>query len=170
MHEPPKSTERGDIDVAETPRGKVSPLVRFIGSGFYSGYSPFVSGTVGSIVGLAIYAIPSFEHNAVLLPVSVFFFFLGVFTAGKMEAVYGHDPSVVTIDEVVGMWVSLFFLPKNILIALSAFVLFRIFDIFKPWPASVFDKKHGGFGIMMDDVFAGVYANIALQLGILLFR
>ena len=72
-----------------------------------------------------------------------------------MEKKYGHDPSVVTIDEVAGMWVSLVFLPKSIIVALTAFLAFRIFDIIKPYPARLFDEMHGGIGIMMDDVVAG---------------
>ena len=85
-----------------------------------------------------------------------------------MERYYGDDPSEVTIDEVVGMWISLFLLPKKIFVVIAAFFLFRIFDIIKPFPARKFDDMHGGFGIMMDDVIAGMYTNIILQLAILI--
>jgi phosphatidylglycerophosphatase A len=80
-----------------------------------------------------------------------------------MEHFYGHDPAVVTIDEVVGMWISLFLLPKKIGAVLAAFFIFRFLDIIKPYPAQKFDAMHGGFGIMMDDVVAGLYTNLILQ-------
>ncbi len=85
-----------------------------------------------------------------------------------MQARYGHDPAEVTIDEVLGMWISLFLLPKKILIALVAFVLFRLFDILKPYPARIFDYRKGGISIMMDDVVAGVYTNLIMQAGVAL--
>ena len=167
MHEQQKQNNSSIGQVSETHRPKLSPAVKLFASGFYSGYSPVISGTVGSAVGLLFYAIPSFEKIEFLLPATLLCFILGAFTAGKMELVYGHDPSTVTIDEIVGMWISLFFLPKSILIALCAFILFRILDILKPWPARAFDKKHGGLNIMLDDVVVGIYANIILQ-GVLL--
>ena len=85
-----------------------------------------------------------------------------------MEQRYGHDPAEVTIDEVVGMWISLVLLPKKILIVITAFFAFRFFDIIKPFPARKFDNMNGGFGIMMDDVIAGIYANIILRLALLI--
>ena len=85
-----------------------------------------------------------------------------------MERRYGHDPAEVTIDEVVGMWISLFLLPKKILVALAAFVLFRLLDIIKPPISRRFDRMHGGVGIMMDDVIAGIYANVILQIALLI--
>jgi phosphatidylglycerophosphatase A len=74
----------------------------------------------------------------------------------------------VTIDEAVGMWISLIFLPKKIFVVIAAFFIFRIFDIIKPYPAKKFDRMHGGVGIMMDDVIAGAYANIVVQLFLLI--
>lgn len=88
----------------------------------------------------------------------------GVNASHLMEQRYGHDPAEVTIDEIVGMWVSLLLLPKNIVIAACAFVLFRVFDIIKPFPARKFDNVSGGLGIMMDDVIAGLYTNLIMQL------
>jgi phosphatidylglycerophosphatase A len=83
-----------------------------------------------------------------------------------MEIFYGHDPSTVTIDEVLGMWVSLLFLPKTLLLAVGAFIIFRLLDIVKPWPARFFDRKQGGWNIMLDDVVAGIYTNLVLQLAV----
>ncbi|HAL56922.1 MAG TPA: phosphatidylglycerophosphatase A [Bacteroidetes bacterium] len=142
----------------------LSILVRAFASGLFSGYSPVASGTVGTAVGLAIYMIPGFEHPYVIIPACFFVLILGVKAADAMETVYGHDPAEVTIDEVLGMWVSLFLLPKSFIVVTVAFFLFRIMDIVKPFPARKFDEAKGGFGIMFDDVIAGVYTNLGLQL------
>jgi phosphatidylglycerophosphatase A len=150
--------------IPDNPGRNVHPVVRFFASGFFSGYSPYVPGTVGSAAGLILYAIPGFENPLFLCTVIVVTLVLGIFASGTMEERYGHDPSVVTIDEVAGMWISLLFLPKNTIVALAAFFVFRFFDILKPQPACLFDKMQGGVGIMMDDVVAGVYANLLVHL------
>ena len=80
-----------------------------------------------------------------------------------MERHYGQDPSEVVLDEIVGQWIALIFLPKVWYLVAASFFLFRFFDIVKPPPARQFDAKHGGFAIMMDDVAAGIYANLAVQ-------
>jgi phosphatidylglycerophosphatase A len=95
-------------------------------------------------------------------------FGLGIKASSTMEKRYGHDPSEVTIDEVAGMWITLMFLPKAILLAFAAFFVFRFFDIIKPFPARKFDTMHGGFGIMMDDVVAGIYAHVTVRLLLLI--
>jgi phosphatidylglycerophosphatase A len=136
-------------------------FVRAIGSAFFTGYAPFASGTVGSALALAVYFIPGFDGPYVIMPAMVGGFLLGAKVGDLMEAHYGHDPAEVTIDEVVGMWLALFLLPKSLFVAAVAFVLFRAFDIVKPYPAKLFDRQAGGFGIMMDDVVAGFYANLA---------
>jgi phosphatidylglycerophosphatase A len=165
MREPPKQNNPTKELVLDPPSPpKVSPLIKIFASALYSGYSPVASGTVGSLVGLILYFVPRFESNYVLLPACVIIFLLGGFAAAKMEMFYGHDPSTVTIDEVLGMWVSLLFLPKSLLLAIGAFIIFRLLDVMKPWPARFFDRKHGGWNIMLDDVVAGIYTNLVLQL------
>ncbi|MGB2869313.1 MAG: phosphatidylglycerophosphatase A [Bacteroidota bacterium] len=139
-------------------------FVRAFASGLFSGYFPIASGTVGSLVGLAIYFLPGFEGPYLIMPASFAIFLLGVRAGDLMEAYYGHDPAEVTIDEVLGMWVSLFLLPKTLAVAVAAFFVFRFMDIVKPFPARKFDRLSGGFGIMMDDVVAGLYANIVIHL------
>lgn len=143
-------------------------LTKLIASGLFSGYIPAASGTVGSLLAVGVYDIPGFEYPLVFTTIIIIALLIGIKTAGVMEQHYGHDPAEVTIDEIVGMWISLFLLPKNILLTLAAFFLFRFFDIIKPFPAREFDNMHGGFGIMMDDVIAGMYANIILQLVVLI--
>jgi phosphatidylglycerophosphatase A len=92
-----------------------------------------------------------------------FSFVIGTLASAKMEVVYGEDPPIVVIDEFVGMWISLLWLPKSIVLSFIAFVLFRLFDIFKPPPARQLEALRNGFGIMLDDVAAGIYANMVLQ-------
>lgn len=147
------------------PGTRPSRLILFFGSGFLSGYAPFASGTVGSAVALALYhLIPGFDGPYIIMPVTVAFFLIGIHASEKMEVYYGHDPAEVTIDEMVGMWVSLLLLPPSLFLSLIGFFLFRVFDIIKPFPAKRFEQQPGGFGIMMDDVVAGLYTNIALHL------
>ena len=131
-------------------------LTRVIATGLFSGYIPWASGTFGSLVGLVFYAfIPGFERPVVLGTIILIGFLAGVHTSGRVAASVGHrlthtaamakaafqpgnyatvDPSIVVIDEIVGMWTSLFLLPKGILVVITAFCLFRVFDIVKPWP------------------------------------
>ena len=138
-------------------------LVKAFASGLFSGYSPIASGTVGSAVGLAFYFIPGFEHPYVIMPTCVIVLLAGIKAAEAMEVFYGHDPAEVTIDEVLGMWMSLFLLPKTVLVAGAAFILFRFFDVIKPFPAKRLDRLKGGPAIMFDDVVAALYSNIILH-------
>jgi phosphatidylglycerophosphatase A len=142
--------------------------IKFFASGLFTGYFPAASGTLGSAIAVAFYFIPGFESPFILGFVLLLVFGLGIKASSIMEKRYGHDPAEVTIDEVVGMWITLFFLPKTILVVLAAFFVFRFFDIVKPFPARELDKMHGGFGIMMDDVVAGIYANITMQIFLLI--
>lgn len=138
-------------------------LVKAFASGLFAGYSPVASGTVGSLVGLAIYFIPGFEQPYYIMPASVIVFLAGIKASDIMELRYGHDPAEVTIDEVLGMWFSLFLLPKSVVVAATGFLIFRILDILKPFPAKKFDEAQGGFGIMMDDIVVAFYTNLILQ-------
>lgn len=149
---------------------KIPFLHLFFASGFYSGYSPFAPGTAGSLVGIFIYLIPGVEQPIILIPLSILFFIIGVVTSSHLEKKLGDDPSVVVIDEIVGMWVSLLFLPKQLAVYVGAFLLFRFFDIVKPTPARQAERLNGGWGIMLDDVFAGIYANIVIQIILLVFN
>ena len=142
----------------------VSFLTKVIATGLFSGYVPIAPGTAGSFVGLLLYMIPGMESSLILGIVTAVIFFAGIVTSKQMEKAFGEDPPIVVIDEVVGMWISLLFLPKGIWIAPLAFLFFRIFDIFKPPPARQLERLKNGWGIMLDDVVAGVYANVAVQI------
>jgi phosphatidylglycerophosphatase A len=132
----------------------------------YVGFAPAAPGTVGSaaafllFVPLRLAAVPGLE-----LAAAVVLFFAGVWAAHVTEASLGvEDPGLVVIDEVVGMLVSLLWLPLSWAVCLAAFLAFRVFDIVKPWPTKRFERLRGGWGIMADDVMAGVYANLVVQL------
>ncbi len=148
---------------------KINSIDKFFGSGFYTGYSPFASGTVGSFAALLIYYIPGFENLYIILPLTLIFFLYGVYVGNKFEKVYGKDPSQCTIDEVVGTWISLILLPKTVFISLTAFFIWRILDIIKPQPARKMEKMQGGLGIMMDDVVSGIYTLLIMHLLVYLF-
>jgi phosphatidylglycerophosphatase A len=147
---------------------RASWLARLLATGLYAGYAPIAPGTAGSAVGLAAYWVFGLDR---LIPASVAItccFFLGVAASAAMERELGEDPPVVVIDEVVGQWISLLLLPKSLLIAATSFVLFRLFDIIKPPPARNVEVLSNGWGIMLDDLLAAVYANISLRVLLLL--
>lgn len=144
----------------------VSFVVKFFATGFFSGYAPFASGTVSSAVGLLFLLIPGFSVHLFIIPATIVFFIIGGFVSGKMEQQFGQDPSIVTIDEIVGMWLSLWFVPMTYMNVALAFFIFRILDVLKPYPAGDFDKRRGGWNIMLDDVVAGLYTNIIIQIAL----
>jgi phosphatidylglycerophosphatase A len=92
---------------------------------------------------------------------------VGFYASGKTEEALGeHDPSCVVIDEVAGIMIAFFLLPLNLPVLITAFFLFRAFDMFKIYPANRFESLKGGLGIMADDIVAGLYANILMQIAI----
>ncbi|MCZ7558328.1 MAG: phosphatidylglycerophosphatase A [Bacteroidia bacterium] len=150
-------------------RGALLWAARVWGSFFFTGYAPVASGTVGSLAAALVYWFLPFSGNGVILFLLACAVLLtGVPAATLLEKHHGDDPSLVVIDEVAGMWLALVFLPKTWVALLAAFLFFRLFDIIKPAPARQLDRMRGGAGIMLDDVIAGIYANIATQL-LLLF-
>ncbi len=143
-------------------RYKVSILSKIIATGFFSGYMPVAPGTAGSLVAVLIYWF--FINSNLHLSIILFIFFIfGILTSAELEKRDGHDPSIVVVDEMVGMWISLLFVEKKFLTVLISFLAFRAMDVIKPPPAKKFDNMKGGFGIIMDDVVAGIYANIITQ-------
>jgi len=150
-------------EISSEPIDKPNFLDKLLATGFGGGLSPVAPGTIGSVIGLIVYFIPGFEKIYVIFPAIIIFFLWGSYAAGKMEKVYGHDPSRVVIDEIVGIWISLVLVPKKLFLIAIGFLIFRMLDIFKPFPSNYFDKKTGGFAIMLDDAIAGIYANILVQ-------
>jgi len=143
---------------------KINFFEKFIGSGFYTGYFPIASGTIGSLVAIFIYLIPGFENLLIIIPATLIFMVYGMFVGTKFENQYGKDPSECTVDEVVGTWISLIALPKTLWIILATFFLWRILDIIKPPPARNLERLKGGLGIMIDDVISGLYTLIIMHL------
>lgn len=141
---------------------KISLFSKLVATGFFSGYIPIAPGTAGSLVAVLIYWV-FLRSNFQILIALLIFFVLGIFTSSRFEQRDGHDPKIVVVDEIVGMWLSLLFIEKKILNVFIAFLVFRAMDVIKPPPARGFDRMKGGFGIMMDDVVAGIYANILTQ-------
>jgi phosphatidylglycerophosphatase A len=149
---------------------KLNFFEKLIGSGFYTGYIPFASGTWGSLAALIIYLIPGFEKPVIIIPAIVLFTILGIFIGNKFDVVYGKDPAECTVDEVVGMWISLLFLPKTIFVVTATFISWRVFDIIKPAPARQLESLKGGVGIMIDDIVAGIYSLLLLHLILFIFK
>jgi phosphatidylglycerophosphatase A len=141
----------------------------FIATCGYLGYVPVAPGTFGSAAGLAVfYAIRASGSAPVEAAAIVLLFLIGMWSATEAEQVLGVDPGPVVIDEVAGMLMTLAFLPVTPAGAVVGFLLFRVLDVFKPWPARGFESLPGGLGVMADDGMAGIYGNLIMRLLILL--
>lgn len=132
---------------------------------FASGLSPKAPGTMGTVAALPFaWAIALYAGQTGLLIASLICFMVGIWFAGAYAQMTGiKDPGAVVIDEVAGQWLALAFIPFSWAGLAAGFVLFRLFDILKPWPISWLDKNtRGGFGIMIDDMAAGLAAGLIL--------
>ena len=142
-------------------------LVMFLATAAYLGYVPLFPGTAGSVLGLILGKLlaPLWVHSPAAFLMLFSVFFIGAcLIAGSAEKLCGeHDASMIVIDEVFGMVAAMCFNPTGWVTLLAAFALFRLFDIVKPWPARYFDRMSGGAGVMLDDLAAGIYANLVLQ-------
>ena len=141
--------------------------VHFFALGCGSGLAPKAPGTFGTIAGMIIYlfvlqSIPLIPYLIVLLIASM----IGIWLCGKTAKDLGvHDHPAIVWDEFCGYWLTMIAAPTGWIWPLIGFALFRLFDIWKPWPIRLLDQKvHGGFGIMVDDLLAGLFAFIVLQL------
>ncbi len=141
-------------------------IIMFLATGFYSGNLPKAPGTWGSLVAL----VPWFFMRNLPMPTYLgmlaVLFVLGCILSGSAEKILDQaDAGPIVIDEFVGMFITLTAAPNHPAAWILGFLLFRVFDVFKPFPCSWFDQHiHGGFGIMMDDVIAGLYALASLHL------
>jgi phosphatidylglycerophosphatase A len=155
------------IPTVPAPQSLWSRFATFLATGFGSGYSPFAPGTAGSLVGLVL-LLPLREAGLVWeLAFLVLFTVGGIWAGGVVARRLGiEDPGIVVVDEIVGMWITLLFLPLKGSTAAAGFVLFRVMDVWKPYPARQLEHLPGGLGIMADDVMAGIYANLCLRIGL----
>jgi phosphatidylglycerophosphatase A len=137
----------------------------WIASGAGSGFAPFAPGTAGSALALLPWLWLRELPPLAYLGACIAFFAVSVWAANwVIREIGAEDPGVVVADEWVGQWLCLFLAPAGWVWMLIGFVLFRAFDVWKPWPVRWADRElHGGFGAMFDDVLAGVYAFLALQ-------
>lgn len=146
---------------------------KMIATGFGTGFAPKGPGTFGTAVALLIsiglhYFFPqtfafwemSWSYPLFVIAVTL----LGVWSSHYMENIWGKDAQRIVIDEMAGFWIAMIFVPWSITNAALAFVLFRFFDILKPLGVRAMESTGQGWGVMLDDVLAGVYANLVLQL------
>ena len=135
-------------------------------TGFGVGYSPIVPGTLGTLLAIPLYLflseIPSPIYELTLMG----FFFLSVWISERAEQFFGKkDDRRIVIDEIMGFFITMLWLEKSLFVIIMGFILFRFFDILKPFPLRNLEKRwRGGYGVVLDDVVAGIYANILIHL------
>ncbi len=143
---------------------KINPIEKIIGSGLYTGFVPKASGTAASIAALIIFLFPGFENPSLMLLVISLAIIFGKTIADKFEVEYGKDPKQFTLDEFIGTWISFLFIPKKIWYLVPAFFIWRAIDIFKPFPIRKMESFKGGWGVILDDVGAGIYTFMIIQI------
>jgi phosphatidylglycerophosphatase A len=141
-------------------------IIKLVSTFFYLGYSALIPGTIGSLGGLGLYFI--LRNNSIVYTlVMVIFIVLGFAISGKAEEIFNKkDSRKIVIDEVAGVFIALFLLPPRLPVILSAFLVFRALDAIKAPPADRLQKLGGSLGIMLDDIVAGIYTNICLQVAL----
>ena len=153
-----------DQDICEISNARRARIVRWVASVCGVGYAPIIPGTFGSLPGLAL-AILLFRWPWALAALAAAGIPLAMWAANHAERDgQGKDPRWVVVDETVGMMVALAFVRGPWIIWPAGFVLFRLFDIVKPYPVGRAERLPGGVGIVMDDVLAGLYTNLILQI------
>jgi phosphatidylglycerophosphatase A len=145
-------------------------ITLFISQGACSGRFPIAPGTAGTLVGVLLYwcmkGLSPVWYGALLLLIIL----IGTWSAGRTEVLLGQkdSPSIV-IDEIAGYLIAMFLVPSGWWFVAAGFLLFRVFDIMKPYPLKRFETAPGGLGVMLDDIGAGIYTNLVLQAAVLLF-
>ena len=146
-------------------------LKKALGTVFFSGYAPLAPGTAGSaVVALLYYFFGASLEAAAWTAVLALTFVVAVYTAGELAHQWGDDPGRVVIDEAVGFLATVAFLPHSAWMALAGFFIFRVLDILKPTPARQLEALPGGWGIVLDDVAAGIYGNLLIRLGLAIYQ
>jgi len=140
--------------------------IHFLAFGFGSGLSPKAPGTAGTLAAIPVYLLFIQFELAVYLLLTALVCITGIYICGKTSEDLGvHDHGGIVWDEIAGYLVTMIMVPVNWQTLVAGFILFRLFDIVKPWPISWLDKKvSGGLGIMVDDLLAGFFALLVLQL------
>lgn len=156
-----KDSEKNNPDL----RFLFSHPANFAGLGLGSGLAPKAPGTFGTLAAIPLWLLLADCTLLIQIAVVALAFVLGIYLCGKTAADLGeHDHGAIVWDEFVGFWLTMLFAPSGWLWVAVGFVLFRIFDILKPWPIRYFDKHvHGGFGIMLDDIIAALFAGALIR-------
>ena len=146
-------------------KNKIDKISTLIATFFGVGYLPVMPGTFGSIAGVIIYYF-LVRNECVFYSVLFLLIMLGFGVCGRAENVFGKkDPRNIVLDEVIGVMIAFILVPITWINVIIVFALFRFMDVFKPFPIRKIEDMPGGFGIMIDDIVAGLYANILFQIG-----
>lgn len=150
----------------------ISKIHTLIASGLGSGYAPFAPGTWGTLVGtFVLYGLAYcdwFNTGWMLLTITAIVSLIGYYSITQLPEGWVHDDGRIVIDEVLGLFTSMLFIPLTVKTLVLSFILFRVFDIWKPLGIRSFDKLKSNSSVIVDDLLAGVYANLTLRLVILL--
>jgi len=149
-----------------TAKFVISNPIHFLALGFGSGLAPKAPGTFGTLAAIPLVLLFSSLTNLYLALLIVVMSITGVYICGKAAKDAGvHDHGAIVWDEIIGLLITMFMMPISWQSIMVGFALFRFFDILKPWPISYLDKNcHGGFGIMIDDIVAGLAAWLGMWL------
>lgn len=149
-----------------TENFRIANPIHFLALGFGSGLLPKAPGTYGTLAAIPLYLLLAPTTISTYLAIVIIMSIAGIYICGKAAEDAGvHDHGAIVWDEIVGFLITMFMVPLSWQSVVIGFILFRIFDIFKPWPISFVDKNlHGGLGIMVDDILAGFAALICMHL------
>ncbi len=140
-------------------------IVKIVSTFFYAGFVPRMPGTAGSAAGLLFALLTSYDPEVYLLSLAVLLA-AALMVIRRAEILFGRkDSGKIVIDEAAGMMIALLFLPMEPAYMAAAFVTFRLFDIFKPFPIRMAERVPSPLGVVLDDVIAGIYANITVRAG-----
>jgi len=154
-------------------------IKEFFFTAFYSGYSPVAPGTAGTLVAMALYILENLIFsdlnsgtlNIINMSIVILMIYPSIKLGDAAEKFYkSKDPQQVVLDEVLGYWIGILFIPFSLSYAIMAFVIFRVFDIIKPFPASSLESLTGGLGIMIDDIIAGLYTLAVMHTAVYLLN
>lgn len=147
------------------PKPNMSHPINLLAFGFGSGCAPFAPGTMGTLMAVALYLPMATLSNTWYLAVTALVIVAGIWICGwAAEQVGVHDHPGIVWDEFAGFFITMYAAPQGIMWIVIGFALFRLFDIWKPWPIAWFDRQvHGGLGIMLDDIIAGIFAWLCMQ-------
>lgn len=141
-------------------------LARLLATFFYVGNVPVAPGSLASLAGTLL-AIASYGHPGIYLCLFLLITLVGFAVSGHLENLLGQkDPSCIVVDEASGVLLAFFALPLTPAVIVTTFLLFRAFDMFKIFPVNKFEELPGSIGIMADDLWAGLYTNITMQIAL----